>query len=410
MNYDIIVVGGGASGLVAAITAARNKSKVLVLEHKDKIAKKILATGNGKCNFTNTYYDDTVFRSDSPSFVLPVLEQFSVNDTIHFFEELGVYPKDRNGYLYPNSGQAQTILDVLRMEIERLRVPVLVEEHVSSIKKQKSGFVVTTGKNKFTSEKVILCTGGKAGEALGSDGSGYELSKSLGHHMTPITPALTALRSKMKCFKMVAGVRTDVMLTLLVDKKKAATEEGELQLTDYGISGIPVFQISRYATRALAEKKTVEVVIDFLPKASYHEAVALLEERKRLRGQKLVEEFLIGLLNSKVCAMLIKEAGLDGKKQCATLSNKDLNRLASYLKKFVVTIDSSNSFDKAQVCAGGVVTKEINAKTMESKLVKDLYFAGELVDVDGTCGGYNLQWAWSSGYVAGLHASKTKRK
>ncbi|MDO5291834.1 MAG: NAD(P)/FAD-dependent oxidoreductase [bacterium] len=404
MNYDIIVVGGGASGLVAAITAAKRRQKVLILEHKDKIAKKILATGNGKCNYTNTYYDDTVFRGDSPAFVLPVLEQFTVNDTIRFFEELGVYPKDRNGYLYPNSGQAQTILDVLRMEIERLNVEVICEEHVASIKKQKQGFVVTSNKKSYQASSVILATGGKASENLGSDGSGYELSKAFGHHITPIVPALTALRSNMKCFKMVAGVRTDVTLTLLVDGKKAAVESGELQLTDYGISGIPVFQISRYATRGLHDKKKVEVEIDYLPGLSYKEVTSFLYERKSLRGKKRLEEFLIGLLNSKLCAMLIKEAGLDPKKQVADVTNKELNALASKIKKFVVTIDSANSFDKAQVCAGGVDTKEIEPKTMESKLVKGLYFAGELVDIDGTCGGYNLQWAWSSGYVAGMHA------
>ncbi|MDO5520375.1 MAG: NAD(P)/FAD-dependent oxidoreductase [bacterium] len=404
MNYDIIVVGGGASGLVAAITAAKNRKKVLILEHKDKIAKKILATGNGKCNYTNTYYDDTVFRGDSPAFVLPVLEQFTVNDTIRFFEELGVYPKDRNGYLYPNSGQAQTILDVLRMEIERLNVEVICEEHVASIKRQKQGFVVTTNKKSYQSASVILATGGKASENLGSDGSGYELSKSFGHKITPIVPALTALRSNMKCFKMVAGVRTDVALTLLINGKKVTEESGELQLTDYGISGIPVFQISRYATRGLHDKNKVEAEIDFLPGMTYQDATSFLYERKQLRGKKSLEEFLIGLLNSKLCAMLIKEAGLDPKKKVSDVTNKELNALANKIKKFVVTIDSANSFDKAQVCAGGVNTRDINPDTMESKLVKGLFFAGELVDIDGTCGGYNLQWAWSSGYVAGMHA------
>lgn len=405
MNYDIIVVGGGASGLVAAISAARKKNKVLILEHKDKIAKKILATGNGKCNYTNTYYDDTVYRSDSPSFVLPVLEQFNVEQTIAFFEELGIYPKDRNGYLYPNSGQAQSILEVLRMEVERLKVEVVCEQHVAKVKKQKGGFVVETKETSYFGKRVILCTGGKANEKLGSDGSGYDLAKSFGHHMTPIVPALTALRSNMKCFKQVSGVRTDVALTLLVDGKKCATEAGELQLADYGISGIPVFQISRYATRALYEKQKVEVVVDFLPNLSFSETNELLMNRKQLRGKKTVEKFLLGVLNSKLCAMLVGMSGLDKNRQSATLTNKELLALTTLIKKFVVTIDGANSFDKAQVCAGGVRTEELDPYTMESKLVKGLYLAGELVDVDGTCGGYNLQWAWSSGYVAGTHAS-----
>lgn len=410
MNYDVIIVGGGASGLVAAITSARRGQTVLVIEHKEKVAKKILATGNGKCNYTNTYYDDQVYRSDCPSFVYPALEQFGVSDTIAFFQELGIYPKDRNGYLYPNSGQASSLLEVLRMEVDRLGITVLCEEHVDDIKKKKTFFDVNTNKQSYRGKSVILCTGGKASENLGSDGSGYTLAKSLGHTIVPVVPALTALRSDKKYFKMVSGVRTDVCMTLRVDRKKVTSESGELQLTDYGVSGIPTFQISRYATRALYEKKMVDVVIDFLPNISFNEAVELLQTRIRFNKKKTIEECLIGLLNNKLNSLVIKESGLSMEKEVGSLTKQEITKLVNSIKNFTVPITNSNAFSQSQVCAGGVDTRQINPNTMESTIVEGLYFAGEVIDVDGTCGGYNLQWAWSSGYVAGTHCNKTLRK
>lgn len=406
MNYDVIIVGGGASGLVAAITSARRGQSVLVIEHKEKVAKKILATGNGKCNYSNTYFDEEVYRSDQPSFVYPVLEQFGVADTIAFFEELGVYPKDRNGYLYPNSGQAASILDVLRMEVERLHVTVLCEEHVEAVNKKKKSFEVKTNKTVYLGKAVILCTGGKASENLGSDGSGYQLAKAFGHRCIPVVPALTALRSPKKFFKAVSGVRTDVKITLLVDRKKVATQEGELQLTDYGVSGIPTFQISRYATRALYEKKMVDVVIDFLPNLSFNESVDLIQRRIKSNKNKTVEQFFVGLLNNKLSSQLIKEAGVSADRQVGSLGKQDIKQLLDTIKSFTAPINDSNAFSQSQVCAGGIDTRDISPDTMESKLMPGLFFAGELVDVDGTCGGYNLQWAWSSGFVAGSHCNR----
>lgn len=402
LNFDVIIVGGGASGLVAAITSAKRGKSVLVLEHKDKIAKKILATGNGKCNFTNTYYDDEVYRSDNPSFVLPIMNQFSVEDTLRFFEELGIYPLDRDGYMYPNSGQAASILDVLVMEVNRLGVTMLCDTHVEMITKKRQ-FAVKTSNQTYYAPSVILCTGGKASEALGSDGSGYGLAKAFGHSIVPVVQALTALRSNKKVFKPMAGVRTNVFVTLYVNQNKEVTQAGELQLTDYGVSGIPIFQISRYATRALYEKKSVSLRIDFLPQFTFSEAITHFMNRKNANPAKTMEEFMIGLLNSKLSNALLKEAGFALEQTVSTLSVKEMKMLVSFIKGFEVPILEGNPFANSQVCAGGVNTEEISSQTMESKLVSGLFFAGEVVDVDGTCGGYNLQWAWSSGFVAGSH-------
>lgn len=406
MNFDVVIVGGGASGLVAAITAARRNKSVLLLEHKDKLAKKILATGNGKCNFSNTYYDESVYRSDNPSFVLPVINQFTVEKTITFFEELGIYPMDKGGYLYPNSGQAASILEVLQLEVNRLGVHIVYEEHVIQVVKKKKAFEIITDKNKYYGKTTILSTGGKASDKLGSDGSGYALAKSLGHTIVPVVQALTALKSNLKVFKAISGVRTNVELELFTDGTSVASEVGELQLTDYGVSGIPVFQISRYATKALYEKKKVELMIDFLPQFSFQEAMSFFEQRAKRNGEKTLEEFMVGILNSKLNSAFLKEAQFSSTMPVKQLKKQELRALISVMKQFLVPITEGNPFANSQVCAGGVNTREIHPETMESKLVPGLFFTGELVDVDGTCGGYNLQWAWSSGYVAGSYCGE----
>ena len=414
MSYhsDIIIIGGGASGLMAAIICARNSShdnpiRITILEHKDRIGKKILATGNGKCNYTNRYMDDTVYRGDVPEFAKSVLNQFSVEDTIQFFKKLGIYPKDKKGYLYPSSEQASSILDVLRMELDHYKVGIECNNHVISVQRKKQGFTVTTDKNIFTSNKVIISTGGCASSDLGSDGSGFDLAKQAGHHITEIVPALTALRSKADYFKTLAGVRVEACIKLYQEDCLLAEEVGELQLTNYGISGIPVFQISRYAAKALKnnKKKKVYTLIDLIPYINDNELHKLMKERMNHCSYKTMEQQLIGLFNKKLVMVLLKLSGIPYDLPSNQLKDRQLSLLLNHIKCFRVDITEPNPFSQAQVTAGGVDTREVNDKTMESKLVKGLYFTGEVLDVDGTCGGYNLQWAWSSGYVAGRHSS-----
>ncbi len=403
-KQNIIVVGGGASGLVAAITAARKGADVTILEQKERLGKKILSTGNGRCNYTNARMNVSFFRGEDVSIVEQVLSLFDTNDTLQFFEELGIVPKERNGYYYPKSDQASAILDVLCMEVHRLRVNVYCDTKVISIQKKEEFFVKTT-KGLFTSNAVILSTGGKASPVLGSDGSGYTLAKSFGHTLSPVVPALVQLHGKGTFFKMVSGVRTDAKVSLYVNDQFVTTDTGELQLTNYGISGIPVFQISRYAALALQQGKTPVAVIDFMPEFEKAEFNAFLKKRQAQNPEKTAEEFLIGVFNKKLIPVLLRASKLSADTKVSMLSKEQLERFSEKVKGFSIEIIKANSFEQAQVCAGGVRTSEVHADTLESRLQEGLYLTGELLDVEGVCGGYNLQWAWATGAIAGKAAA-----
>ena len=401
----VAVIGAGASGMVAAIEAARQGAEVILLEHKDRVGKKILSTGNGNCNFTNELMTADCFRGEDLSAIRKVLKEFGTKDTLDFFSGLGIVPKSRQGYYYPKSEQATAVLDVLRMELERLGVQVLCDTHVSGIKKKKD-FMIQTSAKKINADAVILATGGKASSVLGSDGSGYELAKTMGHTIAPVVPALVQLHAKGDFFKQVSGVRTEAKVSLKVDQKTVAEDTGELQLTNYGISGIPVFQISRFAALALYKKKKPVAVLDFVPDMDEKELYQFLSDRIRQNGKKTAEEFLIGMFNKKLIPVFLKKASIPLKVYAHKLKDNEIRSLVSVLKQFEMEIIKTNPFDQAQVCAGGVRTAELFIPEMESKYVKGLYLTGELLDVDGICGGYNLQWAWATGYLAGLHAAK----
>lgn len=406
-SYDVVVIGGGAAGIMAAITAARCGVKTAIIEHKDRIGKKILSTGNGKCNYTNALQGIAYYRGDHPAFVLPVFEQFGLEDTLKFFQEIGVYPKCKNGYYYPASEQAAAVLEVLRMELDFRKVEVLTECEIKRIDRQKNSISLDTNFGKISAKKVILATGLLAAPKTGSDGSLFPHIEKLGHHFTDIVPALVALQGKQSFFKAIAGIRAEIQLEIYINQKKIAMESGELQLTDYGISGIPVFQISRFATKALAKKEKVFVLLDFIPKLTAEELLVLLKERFYKFGNgKTASEALIGLVNKKLGDVLLKEAGISLQLPAKNVTKEQLGKLVGQLKSLRVDVTGSKTFEQAQVCAGGVNTNEVHNETLESYLTPGIYFAGELLDIDGICGGYNLQWAWSSGYVAGLHAAE----
>ncbi|MEG0902950.1 MAG: NAD(P)/FAD-dependent oxidoreductase [Lachnospiraceae bacterium] len=402
----VLVIGGGASGLTAAIAAARNGAQVLIIEQKDRLGKKILSTGNGRCNLTNEYMNPDCYRGEDTSIVSTVLDRFGVPETLSFFRSLGILTRSRNGYIYPLSDQAAAVLDVLRLEVEHLGIPVLLNMKVTEIKQTIQGFVVYTNQKILDGNVVIMATGGKAAPVLGSDGSGYQLAKAFGHSLTPIVPALVQLEGAGTYFKQLAGVRTEAAVTALIDGREAATDQGELQLTDYGISGIPVFQISRYAARGLYEKRNVEVRVDFLPTINHSDFFHLLKERIKQNNSKTSEELLIGIFHKKLAAFLLKQAQIKLQIKGSSLTDHQLYQFTNLCKSYVVPISATKSFDQAQICAGGVKTTEINPHTMESKLIQSLYMTGELMDIDGICGGYNLQWAWATGYIAGESAAK----
>lgn len=413
-KFDSIIIGGGASGMVAAIFAAAAGSRVLVMEQKDKLCKKIYATGNGKCNFTNRNQDSACYRGSDASLALPVLQSFSFEDTLAFFKDIGIYPKERNGYFYPNSEQAASVAEALVREAKRLGVVCITGQKVISAEKRDTGeFFVKTENESFAGKSIVLATGGKASPAHGSDGSGYPLAKAFGHRIITPLPAIVQLKAEGGFFKTLAGVRTEGRVRLHIDSE-IYEEEGELLFAAYGISGIPVMQVSRFAAVALKEKKPVEAELDLLREITEEELVLELSRRFNRMSGNTAEEAMAGLLNHKLNYVMLKECGINPTAPASSVKKQDTAKLANKCKHFNVRITDTNGFENAQACSGGVPLTELT-EHMESKLVPGLFVTGELTDIDGTCGGYNLQWAWSSGaaagrYIGGTYASNTAVK
>lgn len=401
----VAVIGGGASGMMAAVTAASEGARVILLEHKDRIGKKILSTGNGRCNFTNIHQEPICYHSEDPLFPWEVVEKFNAQAVISFFLQLGVYSKNRNGYIYPNSDQASAVLDAFRMELDRLKVEIRTGVECREIRPGKKGFTILTDQEPVRADRVILCAGSKAAPTTGSDGSGYDLAKKLGHRILPVLPALTALKCEEKFFKSIAGVRANGSVSIWSGGECIAKDTGEIQLTDYGISGIPVFQVSRYASKLLYEKKETDAVLDFMPDFTKTQTDAFLRARAKTRPDKSAEMFLIGLFHKKLCDLWIRLSEIPRQRKAEELNSDEIARLTDLIKEFRVRVRETNPYDKAQVCCGGVDTREVDPETLESVYVPGVYFAGEILDVDGMCGGYNLTFAWASGYVAGKAAS-----
>lgn len=410
MKKKVIIIGGGASGLIAAIAAADQGADVTILEHMDRVGKKILSTGNGRCNMTNLAVRPECFRCSQKQFPMKVLDRFSVWDTLTFFDEIGIVTKSKDGYIYPNSEQASAVLDMLRLETECRGVTVHCNCHISGVefskKNSKSGFRLRTSMGEFDCDALILATGSKAAPVTGSDGSGYELAKAFGHSIVEPLPALVQLRCQGKHYKQLAGIRCEAELKLVINQKTMVREEGELQLTDYGLSGIPTFQISRFASVALANGEAATVYVDFLPSKTKEETRRFLKQRGTRTGSRTSEHLLLGVLNKKLATVLLRQAGIAGNLPMQHISPGQWENLVKQIKEFEAIVTGTNSFEQAQVCCGGVDTKELRPETMESKLVSGLYLVGELVDVDGICGGYNLQWAWSTGMIAGRSAGR----
>lgn len=400
------IIGAGASGMFAAITAAKQGAEVTLIEKKDRIGKKILATGNGKCNFTNNSMNPADYRSQTPNIFNDYISQFSKNEVISFFQNAGMLTKEKNGYCYPRSEQASTLLDLLRLQLKKYSVSVLTDSQPISIQKKKKHFeILLDNREKLFFERIILACGSFAGEKKQDEYSGYTYAKNFGHTIVPVVPALVQVRAKGKEFKSIAGVRCDANIKLYINKCLTAEESGELQLTDYGISGIPVFQLSRYVSYGIYEKKTVTANIDFLPEYSLEQWQSFVMEKWKTSSKDITaEEFFQGFLNKKLNLMFLKNAGIKAETPLTQLKYAKIQQVITNMKSWEIEIEGTNPFENAQVCAGGVSMDEITLH-MESKLVPGLFFTGELLDVDGRCGGYNLQWAWTSGYLAGTYAA-----
>ena len=402
-GWDVLIIGAGASGMMAAIAAAREGKRVLILEQSDKVGKKILATGNGKCNFTNSYMESNCFHGDS-AFITRLMEGFSTEDCLAFFHSIGIYPKEKNGYFYPNSEQASSVVLALSEELRRLSVEIKLQTKVDKIQKSKDSFCLFAGNEKFYGNKVIVATGLLASPKLGSDGSLFSTIKDLGHHFKPIVPALCGFYCCGLPFKKVSGVRATGKVSAIVDGNMVADDIGEIQFTDYGLSGIPVFQISRHLSYGLYEKKITEVTIDLLPDLNLEEVTKELYTRK-LRNCS-VDMFLNGLLNKKLTDALWEMLQIHPQTLMSTLSEKQLSQIAKTLKNIKVKVNKWRDYEFAQICAGGIPAEEICVKTFESAYVEGLYFTGEILNIDGICGGYNLHIAWGSGLIAGEAAGR----
>ncbi len=396
----IAIIGGGASGMTAAITASRGNAIVTVFEINSVPGKKICATGNGKCNFTNDLLNVTRYRGGNTEFAKTAVSRFGVSETLKFFEEIGITPKKKGEYVYPNSEEAKSVQKALMLTMESLGVETVFEK-VSEIKRTEKGFIV----NNRVFDKVIIACGSPAGLKKDSGFNGYDLVKSLGHRVTPVFPALVQLRFTDKYSKTLSGVRHEGLITLFSDGKEMASDYGELLFTDYGISGIPTMQISRFAGECLEKKRDVKISIDLFKDLSEKELEA--ELKKRMSLNRTAEDCLTGLLNHKLNYVLLLKLNIDPEAHASKAFKKDsAEKLASLMKHLEFHITETNPFESAQVAAGGADLSEIDPETMQSKKVPGLYFAGEITDVDGPCGGYNLQWAWTSGYIAGDCAAK----
>jgi predicted Rossmann fold flavoprotein len=398
--YDCIVVGGGAAGMMSAVTAARNGASVLLLEGTSKTGIKILQTGNGKCNFTNYNMSAEMFNSENKEFIANALAQFNQNDAIDFFRSIGVFPKEKNGYVYPHSETAASVREALINELFRLHVEVVTNEPAVSIEKRDEFTVNGTYKGK----SLILAAGSKAAPKTGSDGSGYILAEKMGHTVVKPLPSLVQLVSDDKICKKMAGVRSTGSVSIHVDLD-VYSDYGEIQYTDYGISGIPVFQISHQAVKGLDSGKKVFAEIDMIPDYSEDELMDYVTESVKT-APKNIDQLFSGILNKKLVLAVCEKKSIRADERI-TEKNIDLaGKAIAAMKNFKIRISGNKSFENAQVCQGGVALSEINPQTLESRILSGLYFAGEIMDVDGKCGGYNLQWAWTSGYIAGMNACR----
>ena len=405
MKTEIAVIGGGASGMMAAITARKSGKEVVILERKDRILKKVLITGNGRCNITNVNANISNYFGKNISSVENILNSFNPQDTMDFFNGLGIICNEENrGKVYPLSGQASSVVDALRFEAERLGVRIETEFYVRKIEKEGFKFkIYSEDRKKIEAGRVIIAAGGQSYPELGSNGSGFELAKELGHSVTRLSPSIVQLKTEKHQVKGLQGIKTDVAVTAYGDNKKICTYDGELLFTDYGISGNVVFNISF----VMPLYKNVEFEIDFMEKFDYNELYEILKERKKIMSHLTMENYFNGMINKKLGQFLSKVSGIEKlSKPVKDLNDSEIRKLCTVLKKYRVKILDTTGFKNAQITAGGVSLNEVNTETLESKIVKGLYFSGEVLDVYGECGGFNLQWAWASGYIAGKNAAK----
>lgn len=398
------IIGGGPAGMLLSVLIKKQKPdfEVNLYERNERVGKKLLATGNGRCNYTNVSLEANNFHSENSDFPMEVVSKFNNQDAIELLKTLGIYPiSEADGRVFPLSLQGSSVLDFLRLAMERYEVNVILEEKIDRVRKVGESFVLE-GKKNYKADKVVVATGGMALPSSGSDGIGYRIAKDFGHRIIEPGPTIVQLESDYKRIKALKGVRINTWASLYIDKKKIDKKFADVLFTDYGLSGPAIMDLSRKSIAALNQNKKVEISINLigLPK---DEVKQMIKDRaENLEGISL-ENFLLGIVNKKLIISVVNQYKLlynrDYEEQIRCTTNF-VNAMTEILTDFRMNISGYKGFAFAQATTGGVDTREIDPMSLESKKVKGLYFIGEVLDVDGDCGGYNLQWAWSSSYIA----------
>lgn len=393
------IIGAGASGMAAALAAAENENiQVILLERQARVGRKLQATGNGRCNLTNIHAAAKGYHGEDISFIQPAMDAMNPEKTLAWFRSLGLYTvTEESGKVYPYSDQANSVVDVLRLALNRPNVDLRTGFEVQKITKTNGGFEISNGAETVFCDKLIVACGGLAGTKLGGSMSGYKLLNKMGHKSTRLRPCLVQLKSEWGGLTSLKGVRANANVKIYNDDKLYAESTGELQFTDYGLSGPVIFEVSRDVCQGAGRWVAV---LDLLPHCD-----DLAEELYRRSGTELpMEELLTGILHNRLGRVLTKAAGVKNKQTASELNDAEIKAIVRTVKSFEVILTEPMGMESAQVTAGGVLTNDFDPNTMESKLVHGMYACGEVLDIDGDCGGYNLQWAWSSGYLAGKSA------
>ena len=403
MSYDVIIIGGGAAGLAASVFLGRaaNGRRIAVLEKGPRVGKKLMATGNGTCNLTNVKATAADYHG-APRLAGVALEAFSVAETMEFFTSIGVDCATRpDGKVYPLSEQAGAVLDALRLEAQALGVEIVCDTKVTALKKQGNTWCVVCDNAQYTARQVLVTVGGAAAPALGGSAEGYRLLTDLGCEKTPLFPSIVQMRTATDFVRSVKGIRVDATITLRMDGREMAQNYGEVLFADYGLSGPAVMFISRPVADWERQKKgDVVAHLDLLPDWDNDRLLARLRQRSQLTGRTL-EDLLTGLLHKRVGQTILRVAEvLPLTREVDTLTEDELNRIVKTIKNWKIPVTGTQGFGGAQVTAGGIAATEIDPATFAVKRLPGVYAAGEVLDVDGNCGGYNLQFAWSSAYVA----------
>ena len=397
----IVIIGGGASGMAAALAASENpQNEVILLERQARLGRKLQATGNGRCNLTNLHAASRGYHGDNASFADYAIRSFDPETTLAWFRKLGLFTvAEPSGRVYPYSDQANSVVDVLRFALEKPNIRVITGYVAEKVKKVSGGFRIEGIGESINCDKLIIACGGLAGTKLGGTMDGYKLLRSLGHKCTKLRPTLVQLKSAWGGCASLKGVRANCKARILRDGAIFAESEGELQFTEYGISGPVIFEISRDVCHGGGNWSCK---MDFMPDLSENDLFEALEQRRTTSLP--AAELLTGILHNRLGRILTQSAGVSQQKLISELSDWELSEVCQTVKNFEVALTEPMGMDSAQVTAGGILTAEFDEKTMESRIRPGLYACGEVLDIDGDCGGYNLQWAWSSGRLAGLHA------